>query len=225
MSKSFKQLKKYYYESIQSAENYGFNYKADKDFIRFDAEIKKGQQKFNKNVANNAYDAFIARKNDFVQKIKTEEQRLKRQGQWVAKKPTTEKEEKAEEKEGMEIYDERDQRANNSMHIKDLLKRNPTLKNDLRRILKKDLLKGDIGEEEYNDLVKETKINYDEFAKIPELRNQPLQVAQKEYLKGNIDETEYHRVKAIATQPVAERSNKVPFIDIVNYKPTKRIIN
>ena len=85
-------------------------------------------------------------------------------------------------------------------------------------------MKGDIGEEEYNDLVKETKINYDEFAKIPELRNQQLQVAQKEYLKGNI-ETEYHRVKAIATQPVAERSNKVPFIDIVNYKPTKRIIN
>ena len=176
-------------------------------------------------MANNAYDAFIARKNDFVQKIKTEEQRLKRQGQWVAKKPTTEKEEKAEEKEGMEIYDERDQRANNSMDIKDVLKRNPTLKNDLRRILKKDLLKGDIGEEEYNDLVKETKINYEEFAKTPELRNQTLQVAQKEYLKGNIDETEYHRVKAIATQPVAERSNKVPFIDIVNYKPTKRIIN
>ena len=128
MSKSFKQLEKYYYESIQSAENYGFNYKADKDFIRFNEEIKKGQQKFNINVANNAYDAFIARKNDFVQKIKTEEQRLKRQGQWVAKKPTTEKEEKAEEKEGMEIYDERDQRANNSMRIKDLLKRNPTLK-------------------------------------------------------------------------------------------------
>ena len=111
------------------------------------------------------------------------------------------------------------------MHIKDLLKRNPTLKNDLRKILKKDLLKGDIGEEDYNDLVKETKINYDDFAKTPELRNQALQVAQKEYLKGNIDETEYHRVKAIATQPVAERSNKVPFIDIVNYKSTRRIIN
>ena len=41
MSKSLKQLEKYYYESIQSAENYEFNYKADKDFIRFDAEIKK----------------------------------------------------------------------------------------------------------------------------------------------------------------------------------------
>ena len=62
MSKSFKQLEKYYYESIQRAENYGFNYKADKDFIRFNEEIKKGNQKFNINVANNAYDAFIARK-------------------------------------------------------------------------------------------------------------------------------------------------------------------
>ena len=40
MSKSFKQLEKYYYESIQSAENYGFNYQADKDFISFDDEIK-----------------------------------------------------------------------------------------------------------------------------------------------------------------------------------------
>ena len=77
----------------------------------------------------------------------------------------------------------------------------------------------------YNDLVKETKINYEEFAKTPELRNQTLQVAQKEYLKGNINQTEYHRVNAIATQPVVERSNKVPFIDLVNYKPTKRIIN
>lgn len=41
MSKSFKQLEKYYYESIQSAENYGFNYKADKDFTRFNEEIKR----------------------------------------------------------------------------------------------------------------------------------------------------------------------------------------
>ena len=30
MSKSFKQLEKYYYESLQSAENYGFNYKTAK---------------------------------------------------------------------------------------------------------------------------------------------------------------------------------------------------
>ena len=45
MSKSFKQLEKYYYESIQSAENYGFNYKADKDFIRFNEEIKKRKPK------------------------------------------------------------------------------------------------------------------------------------------------------------------------------------
>ena len=113
-------------------------------------------------MANTAYDAFIARKNDFVQKIKTEEQRLKRQGKWVAKTPATEEEEeeegdlhlsegqpsKEEEEEeemqvipsedikdvlnedvpGSDVYDERDQRANNSMHIKDLLKRNPTLK-------------------------------------------------------------------------------------------------
>ena len=93
MSKSFKQLEKYYYESIQSAENYGFNYKTDKDFIRFNAEIKKGEKKSNIAAANNAYDNFIESKNKFIQKVKTDEQRLKRQGKWAAKTPTAEEEE------------------------------------------------------------------------------------------------------------------------------------
>ena len=64
--------------------------------------------------------------------------------------------------------------------------------------------------------------------KNPELRNKMLEIAQKEYIKGNIDETEYHRIKNLsdmANLPIAMHTNKGPFIDIVNYKHKKRIIN
>ena len=113
----------------------------------------------------------------------------------------------------------------NKDYINELLTKNPSLRKDLKRLLSKELLQGNIEEKDYNEILQPKQIQYDEFAKAPELRSQALRVAQKEYLKGIIDETEYHRVKAMATQPIAEHSSKVPFVDIVNYKPKKHIIN
>ena len=138
------------------------NLRAQKDFIRFDAETENVETKSN-TAANIAYYNSIECKYNVIQNVKSDEQRLKRQAKWVAAKPPQTKEgqpseeqqqeeeeeegelalaEEEEDKEGLEIYDVRDRRVNNSMHIKDLLKRNPTLKNSLQKNLKKDLLEG-----------------------------------------------------------------------------------
>lgn len=142
-------------------------------------------------------------------------------------------EEKVEEEEEEEPYEPKEEteltpfEKYNKNYIKDLLQRNPRLRKEIKKILAKELVKGDLTEEEYNEIVDQKAVPYADFARIPELRNQAVEVAQKEYIKGNIDETEYHRVKNLAEmaeQPIAEHSQKVPFIDIVNYKPKRRVL-
>ena len=108
------------------------------------------------------------------------------------------------------------------------MKNNPLLKKEIKKLLANELISGDINDSDYKEIVKNEDVPYDELMKNPELRNKTLEIAQKEYIKGNIDETEYHRIKNLsdmANLPIAINSNKVPFIDIVNYKPKKIIIN
>ena len=82
-------------------------------------------------------------------------------------------------------------------------------------MLKKELLKGDISTNEYDEFINETKMNIPEheLSRSPEFREQALKIAQKEFIKGNIDEQEYNKIKAYSIIPVAETiSDKVPLL-------------
>lgn len=268
MSKSYKQLEKVYYDGIQSAENYGYDYKNDKNFHILQRELKKGEEKIDIKNANDAYDKFKKNKDHFIRSIKNEELKAKRKGTHKAGQPIKQEEYVDDEQqemmqnqyvtpddehqkmiqtpyvtpedfedvfgedvEGLDVYDEgyKQEAQLDKKAIKDLIKRVPSIKEDIRKILAKELLKGKITEQDYEDVTADMKENpkkilYNETSS-SELKTKALEIAQNEFLKGNIDETEYHRVRAIATQPVAVRGDKPPFVDIVNYKAKKRIIN
>ena len=113
-------------------------------------------------------------------------------------------------------------------YVKQLIRKNPKLKKEITKILSKMLLKGEIDEGTFEDIVgKDTQPFTERIEKSieekPELKGQLVKMAQEDYLKGNIDKAEYEKLKSMAYEKqTATPSTSVTFRTPINYKTKQR---
>ena len=116
-------------------------------------------------------------------------------------------------------------------YVKQLIRKNPKLKKEITKILSKMLLKGEIDEGTFEDIVgKDTQPFTERIEKSieekPELKGQLVKMAQEDYLKGNIDKAEYEKLKSMAYEKqTATPSTSVTFRTPINYKTKVKTLN
>ena len=87
MSKSYKELEKFSADSMQSADNYNYEYKKDQNYIQLKKEMRKGEDLCDLNIANESYNKFKSNLDIHRTKIKNEQQKLVRQGKITLTSP------------------------------------------------------------------------------------------------------------------------------------------
>ena len=246
--KSYNQLNKYFDEGVHSVKQYGYDYKKDTNLralANFLDEYKnKIPPKEALTDANHKYEAFRNSKEAFIYPIKQAEKNEKRRGKQPIASNSTYKdndEDNAEPQEGdffdtckntvsrkmtilppsnpVELPDDIEEKEK---YIRNIIRKNPQLKKEIRRELTKLLVEGNIDFGEYQYMLNESGKEDTLQAKIdavPELKGQLQSMADKEYLEGNIDKEKYEKLKSMSVQKVAAvSSERVPFSTPINYK-------